>query len=299
MSDPPRRERRPAAERAKARKERRERSIQPTTSRKREPAKQSRHRPETRQRVRTTSTRSEAPPRPQPQPVQTRQYPPTRSRVLVRRTVAISVAATVVGLVLSLFFSPLLGVDSVTVNGAVNLSTSDVLAAADVQNGTPMLRLDTGVIAARVRQLPRVATVDVSRDWPATVRIDITERVPVAYAVLGNGIHLVDRTGLDYATVTAPPPGLPKLTLTTLAPTDPRTAAAVAVLGALPRQLRALVLTVGAQTPGSVTLGLTGGRTIRWGSAADSALKAQVIAALMTQPGKVYDVSSPELPTIS
>jgi cell division protein FtsQ len=48
-----------------------------------------------------------------------------------------------------------------------------------------------------------------------------------------------------------------------------------------------------------VTLGLTDGRTIRWGSADDSARKAQVLAALMSQPGKVYDVSSPDLPTIS
>jgi cell division protein FtsQ len=60
-----------------------------------------------------------------------------------------------------------------------------------------------------------------------------------------------------------------------------------------------LVLTVTARTPGSVTLGLTGGHTIRWGSADDSARKAAVLAALMTQPGRVYDVSSPDLPTIS
>ena len=58
------------------------------------------------------------------------------------------------------------------------------------------------------------------------------------------------------------------------------------------------VLTVSAKTPGSVTLGLTGGRTIKWGSADESPRKAEVLAALMTQPGKVYDVSSPELPTI-
>jgi cell division protein FtsQ len=98
--------------------------------------------------------------------------------------------------------------------------------------------------------------------------------------------------------VATPPAGLPAFLLPKVSPADQRTQAVVAVLAALPQQLRPLLATVSANTPGSVTLGLTDGRTIRWGSADDSARKAQVLAALMTQPGKVYDVSSPDLPTI-
>ena len=44
---------------------------------------------------------------------------------------------------------------------------------------------------------------------------------------------------------------------------------------------------------------LANGKTVRWGNADDSARKAAVLAALMTRPGKVYDVSSPDLPTVS
>ncbi|HKN98865.1 MAG TPA: FtsQ-type POTRA domain-containing protein, partial [Pseudonocardiaceae bacterium] len=208
----------------------------------------------------------------------------------------------VLGLVLlaaAVWWTPLLGVRSVDVSGERQLTAEQVRVAAAVPEGTPMLRLDLRSIQHRVRLLARVATVRVLREWPSTVRIEITERSPIGYLAESDGTHLVDATGMDYATVTTPPHGLPKIELTTVAPTDQRTEAVVGVLRALPAQLRSLVVTVSARTPGSVTLGLTHRRTIRWGSAQDSVRKAEVLAPLMTRPGKVYDVSSPELPTVS
>lgn len=218
---------------------------------------------------------------------------------MIRRWVAVSAVAGLVAIVVAVLWTPLLGVRSVDVTGVRQLTAAQVIAAARVPTGTPMVRLDTSGIAARVHQLTRVGTVDVSREWPDAVRIDITERDPIGYVVEADGNHLVDNTGLDYATVVATPAGLPRITLPMIAPGDQRTQAAVAVLGVLPPQLKALLVSVSANTPGSVTLGLTGGRTIKWGSADDSTRKAQVLAALMSQPGKVYDVSSPDLPTIS
>lgn len=224
---------------------------------------------------------------------------PTRRKAMVRRSVAVSVVVGLVVIVAAVLWTPLLGVRAVQVSGVRQLTADQVIAAAQVPDGTSMLRLDIAAIEHRVHQLPRVGTVRVVRGWPSTVRIDITERDPVGYVVEADGNHLVDRTGRDYATIVAKPPGLPRIVLTDVTPGDQRTQAVVAVLGALPTPLRPLVLTVSARTPGSVTLGLTGGRTVRWGSTDDSARKAAVLAALMTRPGKVYDVSSPELPTVS
>jgi cell division protein FtsQ len=223
----------------------------------------------------------------------------TRRRVLVRRSVALTVVIGAAVIVAAVLWTPLLGVRSVQVSGERLLTSEQVVVAAQVASGTPMLRLDTDAIKARVHQLARVATVDVTREWPSTIRIDITERDPVGVVVERDGAHLVDGTGLDYATLAVAPTGLPKIQLTAPGPHDQRTLAVVRVLAALPAQLRTLVVTVSAKTPGSVTLGLTGGRSIRWGSADDSAHKAAVLGALMTRPGKVYDVSSPDLPTIS
>jgi cell division protein FtsQ len=222
-----------------------------------------------------------------------------RRRVLARRWGALAVLLGLTGLVVVMLWTPVLGVRSVDVVGVRDLTTEQVVAAAEVRPGTPMLRLDTLGITARVALLPRVAAVDVSRDWPSTVRITITERDPVGVIAAADGMHLVDSTGLDYATVPTAPADLPKIQIPAASPTDPRTQAVVRVLSALPTQLRAQTIAISANTPGSVTLALADGKTIRWGDAANSARKAAVLAALMTRPGQIYDVSSPDLPTIS
>jgi cell division protein FtsQ len=38
---------------------------------------------------------------------------------------------------------------------------------------------------------------------------------------------------------------------------------------------------------------------VRWGDTGKTDRKAKVLAALLTQKGKIYDVSAPELPTIT
>jgi cell division protein FtsQ len=205
----------------------------------------------------------------------------------------------VLGVVVTALWTPVLGVRAVDVAGVRGLTVAQVEKAADIRDGTPMFRLDTVGIITRVARLPRVAWVDVSRQWPSTVRITVTERDPVGVLTRADGVHLVDSTGLDYATVAVAPAGLPQLQLPAAAPTDPRTQAVVRVMSALPGQLRAEVSAISAATPGSVQLALANGKTVRWGSADDSARKAAVLAALMTRPGRVYDVSSPDLPTVS
>ena len=41
------------------------------------------------------------------------------------------------------------------------------------------------------------------------------------------------------------------------------------------------------------------GREVRWGGVEQGDRKAAVLVPLLTQPGKIYDVSSPTLPTIT
>jgi cell division protein FtsQ len=300
----PRKPRRAATERAMRRRERRlgPRTADRTTTEPEKPAVRARrerpsHDRTTRPR-REPSTRERRAGRVRRTPAE-RAGRPTRRRVLIRRWVAVATVLGIAGLVVVLLWTPVIGVRSVRVVGTRDLTPAQVIAAADVRTGTPMLRLDTVGITARVGLLPRVASVDVSRDWPSTVEISVTERDPVGYLAGPGGTHLVDSTGFDYATVTTPPAGLPKIDLPAAAPTDPRTQAIVRVLAALPPQLRGQLTVVGAATPGSVTLSLANGKTIRWGDADESARKAAVLGALMTRPGKIYDVSSPDLPTIS
>ena len=84
-----------------------------------------------------------------------------------------------------------------------------------------------------------------------------------------------------------------------VAPDDGPTRAVTAVLAAIPEQLRTQVVAAGAVTPGSVELDLSNGKVVRWGDAGDIDRKAKVLAALLSQQGHTYDVSAPELPTVS
>jgi cell division protein FtsQ len=223
----------------------------------------------------------------------------TRGRYLARRWIALLVVLTVVGVGYLVMFTSLLGVRSVEVIGVREIPADAVIAAAAIEHGTPMVRLDADEAAARVATLPRVHQVVVERSWPSTVEIIVTERAPIAVLVVGQEVHLVDETGLDYAVARTRPPGLPLLAMTGVRPEDPATIAAVTVLGAIPRQLEAQVTQVSAATRGDVRLTLADGRVIKWGNAKNNPRKAAVLAPLLTRPGKVYDVATPEFPTVS
>jgi cell division protein FtsQ len=65
------------------------------------------------------------------------------------------------------------------------------------------------------------------------------------------------------------------------------------VLGELPASLRSSVTSVTVPSPDQVTLSLSSGVTVLWGSADDAAAKARELAILMRTHARSYDVSSP------
>ena len=223
----------------------------------------------------------------------------SRRKALRRRWVALLTVVTVAAVVYLVGFTSLLGVRSVDITGASSVPVDQIRAAAAVPDREPMLTLDTGEIAGRIRQLPGIATVDVSRSWPSTLDIAVTERTPVGFFTGAGGVHLVDGTGFDYKTVQNKPEKLPELQLSRVAPDDAVTKSVIAVLASLPADLSNQVTVVRAKTPGGVEFMLTNGKTVRWGSAEDAERKAKVLAVLLTREGNVYDVASPELPTVS
>ncbi|SHF33706.1 cell division protein FtsQ [Streptoalloteichus hindustanus] len=205
----------------------------------------------------------------------------------------------VLSLLAVVYFSPLLGVREVQVTGVSVLGADDVRRQAAIAEGTPLARLDAEGVSSRVRGMPRVASVEVRRSWPDTVVLQVVERTPVAVVKEGDGSKLVDGTGTAYAPAPEGAAGLPELVVERAGPDDPATAVGVRVLVSIPERVRQEVLTVTARTPGDVRLTLSAGREVRWGGGADSERKAAVLAALLTRPGSVYDISAPELPTVA
>ena len=218
-----------------------------------------------------------------------------RSRHLRRIGVGLLALVPLAGLAWVLLGSSWLVVDRVVVTGLGRLSDEQVLEAVDVVPGTPLARVDTGDVAAAVRRLPPVASVDVERSWPATLRVTVTERAVAAGVQRDGEIVLVDAGGVGFATEPQLPPGVVRLEVDDARPGDPTTRAALTVTQALPAELRRRVLAVSADDPDRVVLRLEGEQQVVWGAPGETSAKAAAALALLQTPGTLVDVSTPSL----
>ncbi|WP_460356771.1 cell division protein FtsQ/DivIB [Mycobacterium sp. ZZG] len=232
--------------------------------------------------------------------------PPTpQTRTLGRATVrglkvlmwTALIAVLVVGLGLLLYFTPIMSVRTIVVVGVGAVTQDEVVAAAAVAPGTPLLQVDTDAVAERVAGIRRVASARVQRQYPSTLRVTLVERVPVVLKDYPDGVHLFDKDGVDFA-VAPPPPGIPYLDTENPGPNDPATRAALEVMTSLRPDVASQIGRVSAPSVAAITLTLVDGRTVVWGTTDRTDEKALKLAALLTQPGQVYDVSSPDLPTV-
>lgn len=186
-------------------------------------------------------------------------------------------------------FTSLFSVRQIEVTGTTLVG--EVTAAAALPAETPLARVDVTAVDARVRAIPQVADVSVSRVPPDRVVVTVVERTPVAVRAEAGSWQLIDRTGTPYILV-ADRPALPSLSAT-----GPGEAAAVAVAASLGSDLAAQVDVISAATLDDVRLTLRSGAGVTWGSAEQSELKAEVLAALLPTDAAAYDVSAPATPT--
>ena len=204
--------------------------------------------------------------------------------------------ALVAGGFWAVFFSSWLAVRGVEVAGASTLSAGDVRSAAAVSTGEPLARVDLDKVRARVEALATVKSADVTREWPDHVVVTVEERVPVAVVEIGGRIRGMDSSGVVFRDYARAPAGLPQVRTSTDTRSDALEEAA-RVVDALPAEVSRLVDHVEVQTVDQISLALRDGRTVVWGSADESGLKAKVLAVLLRQPAKTYDLSVPSQPT--
>jgi cell division protein FtsQ len=241
-----------------------------------------------------------APPEPEPSgrarfALRARQVRRTSWRWKVGLPLAALVVAAAVWLV---YWGPVFVVKDVAVRGVSASAADEVRVAAAVPQGVQLARLDLSGAQRRVARIPAVRSVRVARTWPDGVTITVTLRQPVAVVKDANGVlHLADSTGTTYAEVSAAPEDLP---LVSADAGDPAAVqAVVAVLAGLPAKLRSQVSSASAKDPVAVTL-VMGKLTVVWGSAQDTALKAQVLGVLRRDNPAVrhFDLSAPRAPAV-
>jgi cell division protein FtsQ len=228
---------------------------------------------------------------------------------------ALSVLTIAVFAVLAVH-SAVFGVRHVRVRGAVHTDVNLIAADAGLDSSTPMVDVNSSAIAARLLRLPWVGTVRVTRQWPATVRIQITERTAVAIAPAvpsGGDGHwaLLDQTGRVLEVTDTPPPGLLQLTgVASAGPPgtqiDANADAALAVAASLPPDLVEQLATVRPATKlrddADTELTLRGGGVVLWGAPDDAGDKVVALRTVLVRVDlrrlTTIDVRVPDAPTV-
>jgi cell division protein FtsQ len=211
-----------------------------------------------------------------------------------------------------LYGSPWLRVREVRVTGTRVLAEWQVRDRAGIAVGEPMAEVDAGAVAARLRTgLPRIASVTVVRSWPHRVTLEVRERTAKALLERAGKYVEVDSDGVRFATDATPPAGVPKVQLTGPAAagstgsgfftTEVLLHAAVQVAADLPDSVHRQTTVIQVASFDGITLELTGGRSVLWGSPEDGARKGAALTALLkAAPGAAhYDVSAPTAPASS
>lgn len=219
-----------------------------------------------------------------------------------RLSVTVTVAACLLALTgyLVLWHTSLVAVRGVRVVGAKNVPAATVLAAARIRTGGPMAALDPAAVAARVEAVPQIASAAVSRDWPGTVIVTVTERVPAALVPDPRGYEVVDAGGVVFGQLAAVRAGLPVITVSAPANADEVVPGALAALRALPSSVDTRITAITATDPYGITLRFSDGSSVNWGGGEDPSEKARDLVALLRIGGhRHYDVSAPDAPAVS
>ncbi len=207
-------------------------------------------------------------------------------------------AAAVAGLLVWVVgWSTWLGLDDVEVTGVTGPEAQAVARLVRVPVGTPLARVDTEAVGARVRERVTVAEVSVRRSWPGTLTVEVVPRSAALVVRNPQGrLEVVDAEGVTFGTVRAVPKGVPVVTATGAEGTTREALlSSLALLDALPSELADKVSGIKVSSANLVTFTL-GSRTVVWGGGEDSARKVAILTVLLRTKAKVVDVSAPDTP---
>ena len=206
----------------------------------------------------------------------------------LRRATALGAVALVAVVLFGVTRSPVLDVDHVQVSGVQHTSADAIQKASGFRRHAPMTDVDLDRARRGVLALPWVRTVSISRAWPSTVKIVVTERTAVAAVPAGNsGFSLVDSDGRVLESSPTLPAGYVVLANVPV-PGEPGTridaaaSDALEVARALPATLRSKVSTIIPETDG-VTLRLVAGGIVRLGDANDLGAKLRAADTVLSE----------------
>lgn len=241
--------------------------------------------------------------RPAPENVVAFPEPARRPRRWLRWLLA---ALALVGLVagaLVLYFSPVLAVDRIEVDGTRLVDRGDVLERLEPLHGMPLPQIGRGRVADLAADLPGVESLDVIAAPPTGLQVTVRERRPVAVRGTDGAAHVLMDDGAVLREVPQRALAGARLVPVTagVLRADEQTRRAVAeAVAALPDDLRGRIDRVDASGAEAIELSVKEGPVVHWGGADQPQVKAAVVESLLDRtdedPVGVIDVSVPDRP---
>ncbi|MFJ3030507.1 cell division protein FtsQ/DivIB [Rothia terrae] len=201
------------------------------------------------------------------------------------------------------FYSPLLAVRTITVQGAHLLSEDYVQQQLSDLDGVPLTRVSEQDVQNRLGENSILRGVTIESHPPHELVVRLQERVPVAVVEQDKKFYLVDSDGVQLGTVdSVEDAGVPLIGGGLDAIHKDSFGPITQVLASLPSSLISEVSETKADSSSTITLKMKDGSTVMWGTSSESELKAKVLISLreaLSESGGVdtYDVSSPLHPT--
>ena len=224
-----------------------------------------------------------------------------RRAVRLRVAAAFVLVAVLVAIGTSVYRSEAFAVRKVDVVGTNRLTAEQVRSLARIPEDSTLLRLPIAQIESNLARSAWIASADVSRDFPDTVRIRVVERVPAAVVDLGGkALWLIDGSGTWLSKLSAETTAAPVAIrgVEGLDPVAGRRTGSETLLNALEivRQLdpalSKLVRTISAPSIDKTALVTTDDVEIFVGSSEDIERKQQVAEKILKQQaGKVVYIN--------
>lgn len=195
--------------------------------------------------------------------------------------------------------SRLLVVRDISVSGLDRIPEEEVEAVVDVQTGTPLIRVDLDQGSERVQSLDLVENAEVTRGWPATLRVEVVERQPLLAVQIGDEYRLVDGDGVRIEDSDTRPGHHPLIRVTGEVEGNSAVRSAAEIVEQAPDSLLAQIQLIDATDTEGIIVEFGDGSLVEWGGPEDTAEKSEVLRVLMSehppQDGRVYDVTTPDL----
>lgn len=116
-------------------------------------------------------------------------------RVLLVLFKILLILAIVVGIFIFLFVSPVFNITEVKVENASKISEKTYISVSEIQIGENIFKVNKSRVASLIKHEPYVDEVEVIRQFPGTILLNVSERSP-RYLIEKDGMYIyIDKNG--------------------------------------------------------------------------------------------------------